>query len=48
MTQPEAQALTIELKDGQKAVIPIADAALAEKMQHAMTRAVDVCVKLKK
>ncbi len=48
MTQPEPQALIVELKDGQKAVIPVADAALAEKMQHAMTRAVDVCVKVKK
>jgi hypothetical protein len=48
MAQPEPQALIVELKDGQKAVIPITDAALAEKMLHAMTRAVDVCVKLKK
>ena len=48
VTEPEPIAMTIELKDGQKAVVAVADAALAEKMQHAMNRAVETCGKVKK
>lgn len=48
VTQPDMTALTIELKDGQKAVLPISEATVADKMQQAMTHAVEVCGKRKK
>lgn len=48
LTQPEITALTIEMKSGQKAVIPVSDATLADQMQHMITRSVELCGKMKK